>query len=89
MAKTSSSGPPLARARFSPLELVSAIFIEVKYHSLFHSPGNKLRPTKALIFTFPMVKYLNIFFFQMVKYLILFFFEFMTRNFYLIIQKKG
>jgi hypothetical protein len=34
MAETSSSGPPLARARFDPLELVSAIFIEIKCHSL-------------------------------------------------------
>jgi hypothetical protein len=33
----------LARARFGPLELVSAIFIEVKCHSLLHSSGNKLR----------------------------------------------
>jgi hypothetical protein len=43
MAETSSSGPSIARARFGPLELVSAIFIEVKCHSLLHRSGNKLR----------------------------------------------
>jgi hypothetical protein len=44
------------RARFGPLELVSAIFIKIKY-SLLHSLGNKLTLAEALIFTFLMVKY--------------------------------
>jgi hypothetical protein len=57
MAETSSSGPPLARSRFGPLELVSGIFIEVKYHSLLHSSGNKLTLSEVLIFIFSMVKY--------------------------------
>ena len=53
MAETS----PLARARFGPLELVSAIFIEIKCHSLLHSSGNKLKLAEVLILTFIMVKY--------------------------------
>jgi hypothetical protein len=57
MNKTSSSGPSLAPSRFGPLELVSAIVIEVKCHSLLHSSGNKLGLAAVLIFTFLMVKY--------------------------------
>jgi hypothetical protein len=49
--------PPLARARFSPLELVLAIFIEEKCVSFIHSLGNKLRLAEVLVFTFLMVKY--------------------------------
>jgi hypothetical protein len=56
MPETSSSGPPLARARFGPLELVSGIFIEIKFHSLLHSSGLKLRLSEALIFTIIIVK---------------------------------
>jgi hypothetical protein len=57
MAETSSSGPSLARARFGPLELVLAIFIEVECHSLLHSSGHKLRLAEVLIFTSCMVIY--------------------------------
>ena len=50
-------GPALARARFGPLELVSAIFIEVECHSVLHSSGHKLGLAEVLIFTSCMVKY--------------------------------
>jgi hypothetical protein len=67
MAETSSSGSPLARARFGPLELVSAIFIEIKCCSLLHSWDNKLTLAEVLIFTFIMVK-CNFLLCQLVKY---------------------
>ena len=63
MAETSSSGPPLARARFGPLERVSAIFIEVECHSVLHSSGHKLGLAEVLIVTSCMVKY-NLYFFR-------------------------
>jgi hypothetical protein len=69
MAKTSSSGPPLARAHFGPLELVSAILFEIICHSLLHSSGHKLRLAEALIFTILIVKLIFLFC-QLVKYFI-------------------
>jgi hypothetical protein len=70
IAKISSSGPSLARARFGPLELVSAIFIEIKYHSLLHNllPEHKLRLAEASIFTFLVVNFIFLFC-QLVKYI--------------------
>jgi hypothetical protein len=50
--------PKPAQVDLHSRALVSAIFIEIKYHSLLHSSGNKLALAKVLIFTFLMVKYI-------------------------------
>ena len=54
----------------------SAIFIEVKCHSLLHISGNTLRLAEVLIFTFLMVKY-NFFNLAIGK---IFFFYIFTKN---------
>jgi hypothetical protein len=46
----------LDRLSLSPLELVSAIFIEVECHSLLHNLGKKLSLSEVLIFVLYMVK---------------------------------
>ena len=81
MAETSSSESLLARAHFGQLELVLAIFLKVKCHSLLHSSGNKLRLAEVLIFIFswknlPVGK-------------IFYFFELLTQNIYIFFSKEG